>query len=158
MRHAKSSWSDPWLDDHDRPLNPRGERSAAAMGDWLRRKGYLPALAISSTSLRTRQTLDGLQLDAQIQLEPALYHARMDQMLDILRRQSAEPLLLLGHNPGIAMLAAGLLSSPPDHLRFADFPTGATLVLDFDIKDWAEAELGQGRCESFAIPREVMGA
>ena len=31
LRHAKSAWSDPRLDDHDRPLSGRGERAAKAM-------------------------------------------------------------------------------------------------------------------------------
>ena len=53
MRHAKSDWSHLDLSDHDRPLNNRGKASAAALGDWLRVKSYLPDQVLSSTAART---------------------------------------------------------------------------------------------------------
>ena len=57
LRHAKSAWSDPRLDDHDRPLNGRGERAAKAMADHIAREGPRPDLILCSTAMRTRQTL-----------------------------------------------------------------------------------------------------
>ena len=56
MRHAKSSWDSPGLDDHERPLNGRGCRSAKAIGAWLNDHGYLPDLVLSSDAERTRET------------------------------------------------------------------------------------------------------
>ena len=55
-RHAKSDWDDPMLDDHDRPLNKRGQRSAAELGEWLHSRGYEPDEVLCSTALRTRET------------------------------------------------------------------------------------------------------
>ena len=49
------------------------------------------------------------------------------------------------------MLAAGLVQSPPAHPRFADYPTGATLVVDCADVAW-----GQGRVVDFAVPRELV--
>ncbi|MEO0763161.1 MAG: histidine phosphatase family protein, partial [Pseudomonadota bacterium] len=57
LRHAKSSWSDPELEDHERPLNKRGKAAAPLMGDWLERSGYRPDLVLCSPAKRTRQTL-----------------------------------------------------------------------------------------------------
>jgi len=56
LRHAKSAWDDPELDDHDRPLAPRGQRAAAAVGVYLQQQAVAPDLVICSTSLRTRET------------------------------------------------------------------------------------------------------
>ncbi|MBE0695045.1 MAG: histidine phosphatase family protein, partial [Aquamicrobium sp.] len=56
LRHAKSSWDDPALDDFDRPLARRGREAAPRMGREMARRGWLPDLALVSSSLRTRQT------------------------------------------------------------------------------------------------------
>ena len=56
-RHAKSSWDDPFLNDHDRPLNKRGRKSAPVIAGWLRENGWLPDEVLSSTSARTRRNL-----------------------------------------------------------------------------------------------------
>ncbi|MEL7099684.1 MAG: histidine phosphatase family protein [Pseudomonadota bacterium] len=152
MRHAKSSWDDPFAMDHDRPLNGRGRRSAAAMGDWLRAKGHVPEVAVSSSSLRTQQTFERLRLDVPVHFTKALYHASAEQMMAVMARAEGDAVLMLGHNPGIAEFAARLVSIPPDHPRFEDFPTCATLVLETKTPGWRA-----GRVLDFAIPREVLG-
>ncbi|MEM8577991.1 MAG: histidine phosphatase family protein [Pseudomonadota bacterium] len=151
MRHAKSSWDDPFLDDQARPLNARGQRSAAAMGRWLRARGHVPGIAVSSNSTRTYETFERLGLDVPVRLTQALYHARAEGMMDVLVAEKATSVLMLGHNPGIADFAARLVQAPPDHPRFDDFPTCATLVLDIETPGW-----GAGRVLDFAIPREVI--
>ena len=155
MRHAKSSWGNPALDDHDRPLNGRGRRSAVALGNWLREGGYLPDEALSSTARRTRETLAGLKLDMPVRFEPGLYLASPNEMLEGLGTARGRTVLLLGHNPGCAEFAEGIVNARPDHLRFLDFPTGATLVLDLPVDDWAEVDWGTGTPVDFAIPREL---
>jgi phosphohistidine phosphatase len=155
MRHAKSSWDDPGLDDHERPLNRRGRLSAQAMGDWLRRHDHLPEACICSTALRTRETFSGLALDCPVAFEPALYHATPHDLLEVLRGAKAHRILLIGHNPGIAEFAARLLRRPPGHPRFEDYPTCATLVADFAIDSWPSVTWSTGRVRDFAIPREL---
>ncbi|MEO0938901.1 MAG: histidine phosphatase family protein [Pseudomonadota bacterium] len=151
MRHAKSSWDDPFLADHDRPLNGRGQRSAAAMGDWLRARGHMPDAAVSSTSVRTRETFERLRLGVPVRFTRALYHASAEGMMDVVAAETMGAMLMLGHNPGIAEFAARIVDVPPDHLRFDDFPTCATLVVDMETPGW-----GAGRVLDFAIPREVL--
>lgn len=60
IRHAKSDWDDPLLDDHDRPLNPRGHPSAPRIGKWLSAQGVIPDTVLCSSALRTRETWNGI--------------------------------------------------------------------------------------------------
>lgn len=158
MRHAKSDWRHTQLSDHDRPLNTRGQASAQALGAWLRAKGYLPDQVLSSSATRTEQTLLGLGVPdgAPVTLTRALYLAEADEMLAELRTASACSVLMLGHNPGIAELARRLVADPVDHIRFHDYPTGATVVVDFDAKHWNDIGWHQGQPIDFVIPRELV--
>jgi phosphohistidine phosphatase len=153
MRHAKSDWSSGVTRDHDRPLNPRGARSARAMGDWLRSNGYLPDQVLCSTATRTRETLAGLRIDAATDFLPELYHAESWDMLDTLRGAVGETVLMIGHNPGIGELASDLVNAAPDHPRFHDYPTCATLIVDFDGTEWSMLTPGTGRAVDFIVPR-----
>jgi phosphohistidine phosphatase SixA len=58
LRHAKSSWQDPTLADHDRPLASRGRRASSVIADHLRRQQITPTLVLCSSSTRTRETLE----------------------------------------------------------------------------------------------------
>ncbi|WP_375691612.1 histidine phosphatase family protein [Pseudooceanicola sp. LIPI14-2-Ac024] len=157
IRHAKSSWSDPLLDDHDRPLNPRGGRSADAIGDWLRKNAYIPDQILCSTATRTRETCDRLAVDAPVTHLPELYHAGPDVMLAALRRAEGACVAMIGHNPGIGAFASMLVRGTPAHARFADYPTGATLVADFPVDDWADATMHTAAAVAFVVPRELIG-
>ena len=158
MRHAKSSWDNPGLSDHARTLNARGRRSASAMGDWLRAEGWRPDEAVSSSSQRTRETFAGLRLNVPVHFTDDLYHADPDGMRAVLAQAAGETVLMLGHNPGIAAFAAMLVTAPPDHPRFADYPTCATLVARFDIDSWDRLRWQSGTPLAFVIPRELPGA
>jgi len=160
-RHAKSSWDDPAIPDHDRPLNERGKAAAQDLGQWLSSRGYIPDLVLCSDSLRTRETWSGiapaLPGASMLEVKPALYHAGADVMLAVLRHARAETVMMIGHNPGIAEFAERLVAHPPLHAEFARYPTGATLVADFAIGDWSHAAFGQGSAIDFAVPREIVG-
>ncbi|SLN18217.1 Histidine phosphatase superfamily (branch 1) [Roseivivax jejudonensis] len=157
MRHAKSDWSfeEP---DHDRPLNARGRRSADALGAWLRDSGMLPDQVLCSTSRRTRETLERLDIDAPVRFEDRLYHAAPEAVLDALRGAEGSRVLIIGHNPGFQETAARLVRAAPTHPRFGDYPTGATLVARFALDDWRDAVWGMADPEDFVIPRELLDA
>lgn len=157
MRHAKSSWDFPHLDDHDRPLNDRGRASSAAMGDWLRAKGYVPEVAISSSSQRTRDTFNGLGFDCEAAFSVQLYHARAETMLAALTVLTAKTVLLLGHNPGIADFAQQIVCRPPEHIQFEAYPTCATLITQFTADEWRDITWGDGEPIDFVVPRELVG-
>ncbi len=158
MRHAKSDWSLGGQSDHDRPLNKRGRASAAALGDWLRQKDLSPEEVMCSSAKRTTETLSGLRLspDPQTEFVGRLYHAAPRTMLEILNGATSSCVLMVGHNPGICDMAHRLLSVAPDHARFADYPTGSTLVCDFEATDWMSVDWHQGQCVDFVVARELM--
>jgi phosphohistidine phosphatase len=156
MRHAKSSWDDPTWEDHERPLNDRGRASSAALGKWLKQKGYLPELVLCSTAVRTRETLDGLGLKLPVKYLDRLYHASTGLMLETLHEEAAlDCVLMITHNPGCADFADRIVAAPPPHPRFSDYPTGATLVVEFDTDEWEEIDFHQGKVVDFVVPREL---
>lgn len=156
MRHAKSDWGHAGLPDHDRPLNARGAADAPAMGEWLRAQGYLPDEVLCSTALRTRQTLAGLSLQAPARFLPALYHADPATMYEALQEATGQIVLMVGHNPGIAAFAADLLVTTPDHPRFDDYPTSATLIARFDITTWDDLRPATGQALAFVTPADLL--
>ena len=159
-RHAKSSWDDPRLTDHARPLNDRGITASADLGQWLVSRGYLPDHVLCSDSLRTRQTWSGIAgalPDAPpLELKPALYHAGPDVMLAVLRHAKGDCVMMVGHNPGIAEFAHRLVSRAPISPEFQRYPTGATLVADFPVDDWDDASFGTAAVLDFIVPRELV--
>ncbi|MDO5648099.1 histidine phosphatase family protein [Paracoccus sp. (in: a-proteobacteria)] len=153
-RHAKSAWDDPTLDDHDRPLNDRGRRSARELGDWMASRGYEPEEVLCSSAARTQETwarvaVAPLEVRPILRIEPGLYHAGPDKMLAILKTATEPTVMMLGHNPGIAEFAAMLPARPPMDPDFRRYPTAATLVVDFQIEDWADIRPGQGSVMDF---------
>jgi len=156
MRHAKSDWGTPALADHDRPLNERGQRAAQALGNWMRARRYQPDLILCSSALRTRQTLAGLELDTDTRFERALYNADRARLLSVLKTaHDATCVLMIAHNPGISALAAHLARARPAHSRFEDYPTGATLVCDFDVATWADITARGGDAVDFTTPKNL---
>ena len=159
IRHAKSSWDDPAVTDHDRPLNARGQRAAQELGSWLASRGYVPGEVLCSDALRTRQTWDGiapaLPAAPAVTLKPALYNAGPDVMMSVLRHATQPTVLMLGHNPGIAEFAHRLVARAPLHEEFAKYPTAATLVVAFEGNDWSQAGFGQGQALDFMVPRDL---
>lgn len=160
LRHAKSSWDDPRLTDHARPLNDRGIAASADLGAWLASRGYLPDHILCSDSLRTRQTWSGiataLPAAPAADLKPALYQAGPDVMLAVLRHAMGNCVMMIGHNPGIAEFAQRLVSRTPVAAEFQRYPTGATLVADFPVEAWTDAAFGTASVLDFVVPRDLV--
>ena len=157
LRHAKSSWDDSGLPDHDRPLAPRGEKAAVRIAARLRSEGIAPALVLCSSALRTRQTLAALlpvlDGDVQISVEDGLYGAGMREVLARVREvpEAVPSVLLIGHNPTLHELAL-FLTDRGDVLE--RFPTAALASLAFPGA-WADLAEGEAELESFVVPREL---
>lgn len=140
--------------DQDRPLNDRGRRSALELGDWMASRGYEPEEVLCSPAQRTRETWErissvGLEVIPTVRFEPALYQASPDMMLKVLKTATAPTVMMLGHNPGIAEFAALLPARAPLDPEFRRYPTAATLVVDFQIEDWAQVAFGLGSTLDF---------
>lgn len=158
-RHTKSDWSTEAPSDHQRPLNRRGQNSAEVLGSWIRGLSpqYRPRKLLSSSAERTRETFEWMDLDIPSFFTERLYLATPEVILNVLQNAEEKHLLLIGHNPGLMEFAHQIVKQAPYHSRFEDYPTGATLLLEFDIDKWADLRLGSGRSIDFVVPRELLG-
>src|ERR1700678_3149776 len=90
LRHAKSSWDDPGLHDHQRELAPRGQRAVQLLHAYVRAHKIEPSLVLCSSARRTRETLDGVAPTGESVIEPELYSASAGGLLDRIRRLPAD--------------------------------------------------------------------
>jgi phosphohistidine phosphatase len=160
LRHAKSSWDDPGLDDHDRPLAPRGRHAVAVLAEHLKAHAIEPELVLCSTSRRTRETLAGINAPGEHLIEPELYGASTHELLARLRQVPAEveSVMVIGHNPTMQTLVLRLASGAAGaeelaHVQ-AKFPTGALATLTFESA-WSELGQGCARLTAFVRPRAL---
>ncbi|MET9446850.1 SixA phosphatase family protein [Streptomyces cinerochromogenes] len=160
LRHAKSARPEG-VEDHGRPLAPRGLRDAPAAGRALA-AGTLPDLALCSTAVRARRTWELASAEwatpPPVRYEPRLYAAGVRQLLEVVREVPADvrTLLLVGHNPGleelVQALAADGLDDTLDRVR-AKFPTAAIAVLAWHGTGWPDLAPGVALLTSFTVPR-----
>jgi phosphohistidine phosphatase len=139
LRHAKSSWDDPSLDDHERPLNGRGRKDAPRVGGVLKQRGLTPDLVVSSDAVRAHTTAHAAAREAgyrgEIVSDKRLYLASPTGILAVLRGVrpvEAETVMVVGHNPGLEELVAHLAGTPEP------MPTAALAQIDLPIDDWRE--------------------
>lgn len=162
LRHAKSSWHDPGLEDRDRPLAPRGERAAEWMRDYFVAAGIRPALVLCSSALRTRQTLarvlSALEPELELRIESSLYTFDAAPLLDRLGviPEGVASVMLIGHNPAIQGLAV-MLAARGDRLdQLAQkYPTAALAEIEFPAGSWHEVGKTLGELTRFVVPREL---
>ncbi len=138
VRHAKSSWDDPELDDFDRPLNSRGKKDAPFMGKILAEQQVHPDLIVSSPAKRAMKTAKLLAKklgypQKAIQKEEKLYEAATLTLVEILKKlaDDYDKVMIIGHNPGLTNLANYLSGHYIENI-----PTSGVFVIDFDIDSW----------------------
>ena len=124
MRHAKSSWDELDLDDHDRPLNHRGRAAAPRMAEILVENELVPELILVSSSARTRETVERMLPilgSPEVRVLPELYHAMPMTILKVLDEHGngADPIMVIGHNPGLETTVSNVAGN------IVPFPTAA---------------------------------
>jgi len=155
LRHAKSSWNDSGLKDHDRPLNNRGERDAPDMGQRIHEAGIRPSLIVSSTAVRASTTAKFIAAELTypaefLQRDSKLYDASLDALLDFVAEQDTgfNNILVIAHNPGMTRFANYLVPGLTDNL-----PTCGVVSVTIDSDDWDLRNAGSVRLDLYDFPK-----
>ena len=134
MRHAKSSWSDASLDDHNRPLNKRGRRDALRIAEELHDREWIPERIRVSSSKRTMETLElmeAISRNSTIDVEPSLYHSNISTILQAVEEvEEGKTTMILSHNPGSEILVQQLSN------RLEKMPTAAAALFEKQQEGW----------------------
>ncbi len=137
IRHAKAAAFGREPGDHARPLCAKGQAHAHRLGDILRQENWVPDLAIVSSAQRTLDSWQAMAMQTcPVMVEEKLYLASPKTLDEVSRQQGkdGQTLALIGHNPGIAILAHQLLDEGFDH----DGPASRLLNGQFKT-GWAAA-------------------
>ena len=156
VRHAKSSWNNANLSDHDRPLNNRGERDVPVMGQRLRGRQPQPQMIICSSAVRAETTATllaetiGYPL-ANLNIDSRLYAAEPKNVVSIIEElnDTIECALLVGHNPTFTDLVNAL-----GRCEIENMQTCSIAVLTFPTKSWSEISEVQGELLDFDYPKK----
>ena len=134
MRHAKSSWSNASLEDHDRPLNKRGRRDAPRIAQELDDREWIPDRIRVSSSKRTMETLELMETisrNSTINVEPSLYHSNISTLLQAVEEvEEGKTTMILSHNPGSEILVHQLSN------RLEVMPTSAAALFEKQQEGW----------------------
>ena len=144
-RHAKSSWDDFTIDDHERPILEKGRRKSIRVAAELKSRGIIPDMIISSTAVRAKETALLLARELEIPEDKVvfnkhLYHAYDDEVLAELFAldDSVNTVMIVGHNPTLTDVVNHFSNKPIDNL-----PTSAVASVTFKTDSWEET----GNCK-----------
>ena len=157
IRHAKSSWNHPGLDDIERPLNKRGLEDAPKMGKFLKEASLKPDCIIASSAKRCQKTSEiiadkiGFPIK-DVFFEKRVYDADTYDLLKIITElnNKLKTVVLFGHNPGITNLA-NLLND----VEIDNIPTCGVFAIEFDVDSWQKISKDNGKFISFDYPKSV---
>ncbi len=156
IRHAKSSWSNPDLDDFSRPLNKRGKVDCPKMAARLAADGVHPDLIVASPAKRAKKTAicmakgigynqEAIRYDEALYLGSFSYHL---QLLEELLNQ-VNVLFLVGHNATITELGEYLTGS-----TLGNVPTCGIVAVEYPGGQGFSTEEGMGRLLFFDFPKK----
>ncbi|PSL49392.1 phosphohistidine phosphatase [Chitinophaga niastensis] len=157
IRHAKSSWTDPDMDDFDRPLNKRGKQNAPEMAQRLITRGMVPELVIASPAKRTRSTAKIMANEWKyprqaILLEEELYLCYAATFLKVITKidDDFNTVAMFAHNPGITDFANYLT----EEIRIDNVPTAGIFGIQADTDSWKDFDLAKKKFLFFEYPRK----
>lgn len=161
IRHAKAE--DPRsAEDHERSLTQAGAADARSLGHWMKAQGISPSQVFCSTSVRTRETwagvVDASGIGGLVENDRRIYLAHPQTLLEVLREASehTSDLVLVGHSPGVPLLAALLADGHGEDSALAalaeGFPTCTAAVLAVDV-EWADLAPGTARLTALHTAR-----
>lgn len=158
LRHAKSDWDEPGLDDRERGLNRRGRRDAPRMGAALAAE-LVPVDIHVSPARRAQLTLRGLVEGwpelARVEhwTEEGLYTFDAEELLEWIAGcgETRDTLFLIGHNPAFTDLVNFLAGAPV----IDKLPTAAYARLVLEADSWAALGPGCASLQRLLRPREL---
>ncbi len=155
VRHAKSSWDYPDLNDHDRPLNKRGKRDAPIMAAKAQKLFGVPDLLLSSTALRAYTTAKTFQeemslKESQLEKNGDLYHASIEDVMNCISMidDKVSFALIFGHNPTTTYFANSFNGDMIDNV-----PTCGLIMLESTASSWMELEPTNTKRVAFIYPK-----
>jgi phosphohistidine phosphatase len=158
VRHAKSSWDHPDLEDFDRPLSHRGKRDAVSMGKYLFRKSVMPDVVVTSPASRAGLTALLLVSEAQNASlrrieEGRIYAANLSTLVDLIRSwdHGWQRVMLVGHNPSVSDLATWLTNREVGYV-----PTCTVMGVSLRVPDWPAIASGCGNLVFKWTPKGVL--
>ncbi len=163
LRHAKSSWDDPGLEDSERPLAPRGDRAARLLAKHVHNSGIAPQQVLCSPARRARETLERVAPGGEVLIEPALYSACASEIIDRLREvpEGVGSVMVVGHNPALQRLVLRLAGGNRNLAEGSElaqvrrkFPTGALATLTLTCR-WEELSPGRARLTAYVLPKSL---
>ena len=158
MRHAKSDWDASYTSDHDRPLAPRGHRSANVMGRALAAWEEIPQLIVTSSAARARATAEEAaragSWDCPIIVDPELYGTGPGPVLAVAQQHatSEERIMLVGHEPTWSMLAEQLTGAR------LEMRTAGVAAIDLLADTWEGLDQARGWLRFVVNPRMLFNS
>jgi phosphohistidine phosphatase len=159
VRHAKSSWDAPGLDDFDRPLNERGKKDAPRMGKRLSKKQIRPDLLLSSPAKRAWSTCKRIAEELhypekKIVTETNLYHADEEEIFSVIQKvdDKHNTLMIFGHNPGLTDFVNALSE---EKIEIDIIPTCGIVSFSLKIDSWTKISNGIGEVNFFDYPKRI---
>lgn len=155
IRHAKSSWAEPEMDDFDRPLNEKGLRDAPLMAELLLKKNVTPDLIISSPANRAKTTSQTfakiLSYDKEIDFQEGIYHSGSTFFRNELKNYSDDydTIFAFGHNPDFTYLVSFFSGQ-----QIGNLPTCGMVCIDFEIESWKNVNDINGKMRFFEYPKK----
>jgi phosphohistidine phosphatase len=156
VRHAKSSWKYPNLDDFERPLNKRGRKNAPFMGQLLKKLKVTPDLIISSPANRAATTARIIAAKINFALEnirysETIYEFSEGALIQVVKHIDNDVMkaMVVGHNPGLNGLANYLGDQ-----SISNIPTAGIYCLDLNIASWTKIRENCGKLKFFEFPKK----
>ena len=156
LRHAKSSWDDASLSDFERPLNERGLNTAPFMGEVITRRGYTPAVVITSPAKRAATSAELVKesagLNAELRSDHRIYEASPNTLRTVAAEtdDDVESVMLVGHNPGMEGFVRYLTG------KVEPMPTAALAVIELSIDSWKALDADCGVIVEIIRPKDEM--
>ena len=150
IRHAKSSWKQPFLMDLDRPLSKRGISDLDVMKSYFERKGWKPEFILSSPAKRAISTAQGLFAKLPFSLSDDLYFRGSESIVRRINKveHSIDNLALVAHNPDVENLLSHVIKPVLEKV-----PTLFTARCYANVENWEQIRLSNLICEEWTSPK-----